>query len=533
VSIKLNSGALADQLSQPILDRIWNQAWSKYSANNYLVETASYIVFTDGTNYYVKNGATGIIEYSDTSASNTIQYAINGAYNKGGGRVFVINVSEPSNVTYKPGVSVWYNIPHLYVKDVPTLELVSEINTGVQSSSADNGRNVVVENNILYGISNSGNKFVVYDVSNLSNPVFMSSLSATGINIAKIGDYIVYSMVTGLTVLDVTDPSMPRYVTTLNLGDWVHGIRVYGNYILACMHVANKLVIVDISDIRNPTVTSTLSGQINFHGAHDVVMEGRWVFVANHLAGSGEYGLTVVSAPNPYSPWVAYGYQPNTQFSYVEKHGGYLFVGSHTPTKGLWIYNVRDPSKISLIKTILTNEDSIGYWMDFYGDWLVVMSPNAKNIHLLNLQTLNVDYTLNVSDAYQLRHIYVYKDLLFVSLNKFDGTNYNWYIKIYRFRHDNMPYSIAKNIARKIEWTLYSAKYYVKKTNSGVATITSGSTSVTVNHGLATAPSKVLLTPLSQPSGKLWVQNITSTSFDITTDTAPSSDLSVSWRAEV
>jgi len=79
VSIKLNSGALADQLSQPILDRIWNQAWSKYSANNYLVDTASYIVFTDGTNYYAKNGSTGIIEYSDVDASKVIQYAVDNA----------------------------------------------------------------------------------------------------------------------------------------------------------------------------------------------------------------------------------------------------------------------------------------------------------------------------------------------------------------------------------------------------------------------------------------------------------------------
>jgi len=69
--------------------------------------------------------------------------------------------------------------------------------------------------------------------------------------------------------------------------------------------------------------------------------------------------------------------------------------------------------------------------------------------------------------------------------------------------------------------------------NSGVATITAGATSVTVSHGLALAPSKVLITPLGQPAGKLWVENITSTSFDIKTDTAPSADLNVAWYAEV
>ena len=69
--------------------------------------------------------------------------------------------------------------------------------------------------------------------------------------------------------------------------------------------------------------------------------------------------------------------------------------------------------------------------------------------------------------------------------------------------------------------------------NSDVATISANSTRVTVSHGLATTPTKILITPLGQPPGKLWVENITSTSFDIVTDTAPTADLNVSWYAEV
>ena len=72
-----------------------------------------------------------------------------------------------------------------------------------------------------------------------------------------------------------------------------------------------------------------------------------------------------------------------------------------------------------------------------------------------------------------------------------------------------------------------------KTETSGVATISAGSTRVTVSHGLATTPSKVLITPLAQPPGKIWVENITSTSFDIVTDTAPTSNLNVAWYAEV
>jgi len=77
-----------------------------------------------------------------------------------------------------------------------------------------------------------------------------------------------------------------------------------------------------------------------------------------------------------------------------------------------------------------------------------------------------------------------------------------------------------------------SAAYHYKRRNTGTATINSGSTSVTVNHGLICTPSKVLITPLAQPSGNLWVSNITSTSFTINISSAPSANLSVAWSAE-
>ncbi len=89
----------------------------------------------------------------------------------------------------------------------------------------------------------------------------------------------------------------------------------------------------------------------------------------------------------------------------------------------------------------------------------------------------------------------------------------------------NMSITETENMVRQ--------NYGYVTENSGVATLPAGSTSVTVNHGLATTPSKVLITPLGQPPGKLWVENITDTSFNIVTDTAPSVDLKVAWYAEV
>jgi len=67
--------------------------------------------------------------------------------------------------------------------------------------------------------------------------------------------------------------------------------------------------------------------------------------------------------------------------------------------------------------------------------------------------------------------------------------------------------------------------------NFGTATIPSGSTSTTVSHGLACTPNTVIVTPLGQPSGSIWVSNITSTSFTINISTAPTTNLPIAWYA--
>jgi len=72
---------------------------------------------------------------------------------------------------------------------------------------------------------------------------------------------------------------------------------------------------------------------------------------------------------------------------------------------------------------------------------------------------------------------------------------------------------------------------YLSK-NTGQATIPANATSITVNHGLICTPKKVLVTPLAQPPGSIWVSNITGTSFNINVSAAPTTDLPVAWYAE-
>ena len=91
----------------------------------------------------------------------------------------------------------------------------------------------------------------------------------------------------------------------------------------------------------------------------------------------------------------------------------------------------------------------------------------------------------------------------------------------------NITPSVYKSGANTI--VLHNQGYRTR--NAGVATIPADSTRVTVNHGLAKAPRIILLTPAGNT--RVWYENVTDTSFDIVTDTAPSEDLDIAWYAEV
>jgi hypothetical protein len=70
--------------------------------------------------------------------------------------------------------------------------------------------------------------------------------------------------------------------------------------------------------------------------------------------------------------------------------------------------------------------------------------------------------------------------------------------------------------------------------NSGAATITAGQTSVNVTHGLATTPTRVVLTPTTDTAGRrYWISAKGATTFTITIDSTHTADISFDWQAQV
>lgn len=87
-------------------------------------------------------------------------------------------------------------------------------------------------------------------------------------------------------------------------------------------------------------------------------------------------------------------------------------------------------------------------------------------------------------------------------------------------------------IGTPISGTIYGILDMPNTRKSGTATITASQTSVDVAHGLASTPTRVLLTPTTDTGGKrYWVSAKGPTTFTITIDSVHTADITFDWRA--
>ena len=84
-----------------------------------------------------------------------------------------------------------------------------------------------------------------------------------------------------------------------------------------------------------------------------------------------------------------------------------------------------------------------------------------------------------------------------------------------------------------VDAKIYGNTGYVTE-NTGTATITATTTTVEVTHGLAAAPTRVLLSPTTATGGKdFYVSAKGATTFTITIDSAADADISFDWQAVI
>jgi len=435
----------------------------------------SMIVYTDGSKYYAKNGSTGAIEYASDDASDVINKAL--AMAPEGSKVVLRGefIIEDGKAISVPSKSITIEGP---------ARIVKYATTKFQKAVAlpPGSTNDIVIRNLEFDLSNV----------NASDTIAISLDYGYIQNVSIENNVFKYP---------VYRAGMQQFFIRLNhSGGWLKNVRIVGNKMYGG---TTRGIIIRTANVGSGYPSLVPPSEIliayNYYeepdaspGTSDAV--GDFIYLGS--AGTNSRFSDVLIIGNIANRVTHNFLHPTTAY-----YDGVVLIGNVCIT-GRW-------TGIDYIDNFYGSIVDIGAYVENrYGGSNSVYSPETGEERILSIGLRVRSLSANIDIGVATNGETVLVNPL---LEEAGGT-------------------ISINSKAIIIGGILNGRPLRR---SGVATIPAGQTRVTVSHNLAKTPSKFQITALGQPAGKLWVENITATSFDIVTDTAPTANLNVAWYAEV
>jgi len=202
-----------------------------------------------------------------------------------------------------------------------------------------------------YGyITNSTGTLQVVDLSNPQAPSIISTFGSQGMFLVDVeGDYAYSANGTSVNfqVFDVSNPTAPVTVGSLNIGAGAASLDVVGRY--AYLGLTNgNFIVVDVSNPRSPRQVGTLAIGGNSNG---LVAQGEYVYLANQSAGQ----LRIINVSNPTAPVLTGSVAGATDIFGVKVRGRYAYATTQGTNPGrLYIFDVANPAAPTLTSTFIS-----------------------------------------------------------------------------------------------------------------------------------------------------------------------------------
>jgi len=251
----------------------------------------------------------------------------------------------------------------------------------------DEAQSVFVQGDYAY-VADSWKGLQVIDISDPSFPSIIGSLETIGAagHISVVGSYAYISCAySGLVIIDVSIPSTPQYIGKYET-DSPGGSFIEGNYaFLAAGDVG--LLIIDISDPYFPSLEGSYDTPGN---AYDVYVKDNYAYVAD----GGQYedgGLQIIDISNLSSPTFKGSANTVGWENSVVVQGSYAYVSTGgyggSEMMGLRIINISNPSSPKVISSYITDRfasdvfvlDNYAYIADWEGGLVVIDVLNPFN----------------------------------------------------------------------------------------------------------------------------------------------------------
>ena len=319
---------------------------------------------------------------------------------------------------------------------------------------------VVLSGNLAYVVDRfSGVKAV--DISTPSDPRIVGSFDTPeyAISMALSGNYLyVGDNSNSVQILDVSILSAPQIAGNRHVGSWAHDVDVVDDR--AFVGISGSLQIIDISDVSNPTITTSVDVTPNI--ARDVEVSGNYAFVASGrefrvvdvIPGSesyldtvatiatGSYGadliisgsyaylatrydsgggvgaIHIINISTPTSPYITDTLEftnpdpDNDNIQNIALHYPYLYAASDSD--GLQIVNVSNPYNPYIAGSYDTQPQAIGIALSYP---YVYMGVLGHGFFILNVSSpSNPSYVTSLLDgSYWVQDILVKGNSLYVA----------------------------------------------------------------------------------------------------------------------
>ena len=535
----------------------------------------SVMIYTDGNHYYAKDQMGNTI--CQDSPTSCIQEGINYVFQRGGGIVFIKNGTYPivdlNNVGY--GILMKSNVT-LVGEDGATIfaDSVGDISKYHSVIFMDNVDNIAIRN-LKIKIAKQGWYAGIYFWAGLRNAVF-DSLEIT----SDVGWYAYQNnFVVAIRGVVSNNDTYRIRIKNSYIYNTGYGISIGFANIATSGSIKDVIIENNVVDLNQTTPVGT--NGIAIGGRSDIIGEN--IIVKNNVVKRvGDAGIEIAYAKNAiiesntlidanaiFSRTIINGaIRNNLSIKHVFKAGIGYFLTDNVASENveisgnkiygegisIWPGSISSYSfnRLIIADNIIKSLGRFGIQAQF-NSWTtnVIVKENVIHVDYSDNSSFgiflsgsqyaivhgNIIYINNTN--YEARGLYINGcRYVIISRNYIYGSGnpLTGYFGIYWGNHyifDNVLPSVVFDSSYPPNPVFINRNIQYVTENSGVATINANNTRVTVNHGLRKAPTKVLITPLAQPPGKLWVENITSTSFDIVTDTAPTADLQIAWYAEV
>jgi hypothetical protein len=241
----------------------------------------------------------------------------------------VLDISDPANPTqvgFLPADDAWdialygnyaylaCDVLSLWVVDISDPSSPTEVMWYYENPYIEAYRGVAAAEGYLY-IADYAWGLRVVGISDPARPGpvgFCNAIGATDVAVAEGYAYVIDSAHNLLRVIDVSDPSNPTQVATLETYAW--GVAVAGDYAYV---VGNSLQVVDISIPSSPNEVSSYP-----LGATHVAVAGDYAYVA------GYGGLGVVDVSDPDNLRLVGYYDMPGEARHVAVAGGHVYVAA-------------------------------------------------------------------------------------------------------------------------------------------------------------------------------------------------------------